>query len=162
MISNPLLGKIKATSSMLESLRFSDSVRQSSHGDSEEFRVVPFENDVEIVINDEGPPPDAPPLNLLTADEILTADWPEPVWAIPKLLPSGLTILAGKPKLGKSWLALQVAQAVAAGGVALGERVQAGPILYLALEDPPRRLRDRMTKQRWPRGLPADFLCLLW
>jgi len=109
-------------------------------------------------VDPEGPPPDAPPLSLLTADAILTTDWPEPVWAIPGLLPAGLTILAGKPKVGKSWLALQIAQAVAAGGVALGERVEAGPILYLALEDPPRRLKDRMRKQGWPLGLPAEFV----
>jgi hypothetical protein len=119
-------------------------------------------NVVEVVArtNPEDPPPDASPLSLLTADAILTTDWPEPVWAIPGLLPAGLTILAGKPKVGKSWLSLQIAQAVAAGGVALGEQVEAGPILYLALEDPPRRLKDRMLKQHWPPGLPAEFMPL--
>ena len=101
-----------------------------------------------------------PTLKLLTADEILTTDWPEPVWAIPGLLPAGLTILAGKPKVGKSWLALQIAQAVAAGGVALGERVERGPVLYLALEDPGARLKERMQKQGWPAGLPAEFMPL--
>jgi len=103
---------------------------------------------------------DAPPLLLLSADEILTTDWPEPVWAIPNLLPAGLTILAGRPKIGKSWLALQIAQAVAAGGCALGEHVDKGPILYLALEDNERRLQTRMQKQGWPMGLEADFLQL--
>jgi hypothetical protein len=105
--------------------------------------------------------PRAQPIELLSATDILTGDWPEPVWAIPQLLPVGLAILAGKPKVGKSWLALQIAQAVAAGGAALGERVQAGPVLYLALEDPPRRLQERMGKQGWPaevRG--ADFVPL--
>ena len=111
-------------------------------------------------IDPEGPPPDHSPLDLLTADDILTTDWPEPTWAIPNLLPAGLNILAGKPKVGKSWLALQIAQAVAAGGVALGERVEAGSVLYLALEDPPRRLKDRMNKQGWPLGLPAEFMPL--
>lgn len=106
----------------------------------------------------EGPPPGGPPLALLTADDILTTEWPEPVWAIPDLLPVGLAILAGKPKAGKSWLALQIAQAVGAGGVALGRRVERGPVLYLALEDPPRRLQERMVKQHWPRGLPVEFM----
>jgi len=98
------------------------------------------------------------PLDLLTADSILKTDWPEPVWAVPGLLPVGLTILAGAPKVGKSWLALQIAQAVAAGGVIFGLRVEAGPVLYLALEDPPRRLQERMKKQNWPLGLDADFM----
>lgn len=101
-----------------------------------------------------------PEMQLLTADAILTTDWPEPVWAVPGLLPVGLTILAGKPKLGKSWLALQITQAVAAGGHALGEQVEPGPALYLALEDSPRRLKDRMRKQGWPVGLPAEFMPL--
>jgi hypothetical protein len=99
-------------------------------------------------------------LTFFSADFILTHQWPEIVWAIPELLPTGLTILAGRPKLGKSYLALQIAQAVAAGGVALGQRVQAGPVLYLALEDPGRRLKERMIQQHWDMGLPADFMIL--
>ena len=105
-------------------------------------------------------PTSGPTLKLLTADEILTTTWPEPVWAIPGLLPAGLTILAGKPKVGKSWLALQIAQAVAAGGVALNVQVEKGPVLYLALEDTGARLKDRLEKQRWPIGLPAEFMPL--
>jgi DNA-binding transcriptional ArsR family regulator/Mrp family chromosome partitioning ATPase len=105
-------------------------------------------------------PVNGPALKLLTADEILTTNWPEPVWAIPGLLPAGLTILPGKPKVGKSWLALQIAQAVAAGGVALSVRVEKGPVLYLALEDTGARLKERMQKQGWPVGLPAEFMPL--
>jgi RecA-family ATPase len=107
-----------------------------------------------------GEDPTQPPLQLLTAHDILTTDWPEPVWAIPNLLPVGLTILAGRPKVGKSWLALQIALAVASGGYALGEPVEKGPVLYLALEDPPRRLEERMTKQGWTGDLPAEFMPL--
>ena len=90
--------------------------------------------------------------SLLSADEILTTDWPEPVWAIPAILPVGLSVLAGPPKVGKSWLALQFAQAVASGGMALGFPVEFGRVLYLALEDPSRRLKERMVKQNWPVG----------
>ena len=97
---------------------------------------------------------------LISADSVLTRDWPEPVWAIPRYLPAGLTILAGKPKVGKSWLSLQIAQAVAAGGRTLGESAEAGPVLYLALEDTARRLKDRMRKQGWPSGLPAEFMTI--
>jgi RecA-family ATPase len=103
---------------------------------------------------------DAPSLDLLTADQILTAAWTEPAWVIPGLLPVGLTILAGRPKVGKSWLALQVALAVASGGRILGQRAEQGPVLYLALEDSPRRLKQRMVRQGWTPGLPADFMPL--
>ena len=94
----------------------------------------------------------------IDSDTILTNDWPEPKWAIPDYLPIGLSILAGPPKVGKSWLALQIALAIAAGGKAFEKPVTKGSIFYLALEDPERRLKDRMNKQLWTLGLQADFL----
>jgi len=102
------------------------------------------------------------PLETISAWEVMMTEWPEPTWAVPGLLPAGLTIFAGKQKAGKSWLALQIAQAVAAGGHVLGEQIERGPVLYLALEDIPRRLQDRMKKQRWPvdKTLEADFMVL--
>lgn len=99
-------------------------------------------------------------LSVLSADTILTTKYPEPVWAIPDLLPVGLGILAGAPKQGKTWLAFQVALAVASGGVVLGKNVQRGAVLYLALEDSPRRIQERMQKQGWARGLPVEFIPL--
>lgn len=79
--------------------------------------------------------------------ELMGLDLPAPRWAIPGLLSEGLSILAGKPKLGKSWMALNLALTVAAGGKALGNiRVQSGDVIYLALEDRLRRIRDRARK----------------
>ena len=98
-------------------------------------------------------------LKVLTARELLAQTWSEPVWVVPGLLPVGLTLLAGRPKLGKSWLALQMTQAVATGGMFLGKRVERGACLYLALEDPPRRLAERMKAQGWTDlDAPADFV----
>lgn len=83
----------------------------------------------------------------VTLTDLLAMDLPEPRWAVPSLLPEGLTILAGKPKLGKSWLALNLALTIAAGGTALGTiRVVPGDVLYLALEDRLRRIQDRARK----------------
>ena len=71
----------------------------------------------------------------------------------------GLTILAGKPKLGKSWLMLHAAIAVASGGFTLGEiHCIEGDVLYCALEDGERRLQARMTKlcgfaRPWPERM---------
>jgi hypothetical protein len=80
----------------------------------------------------------------ITLQELLARQLPPIQWAIPAILTEGLTLLAGKPKLGKSWLALCVAFAVAAGGVALGKHpVTQGEVLYLALEDNERRLQSR-------------------
>ena len=55
------------------------------------------------------------------------------------------------------WLALQIALAVASGGEVLGTPVEAGPVLYLALEDTPRRLKERLAKQGAPAAAPVTF-----
>jgi len=79
-------------------------------------------------------------------DELMQVDFPDPVWTVPNLIPTGLVSLAGKPKVGKSWLALQLAIAVASGGCFLGERCSQAPVLYLAFEDPGRRLQIRINQ----------------
>ena len=66
-------------------------------------------------------------------------------YAVPGLIPEGFTLLIGAPKIGKSWLVLDLLLGAAAGGVALG-RIGAGDarrVLYLALEDSDRRMQDR-------------------
>ncbi len=68
-------------------------------------------------------------------------------WAVPSLVPEGVTVLVGAPKLGKSCLVLGWALAVASGGVALsGIPCQERDVLYLALEDGDRRMQDRCRK----------------
>jgi hypothetical protein len=80
-----------------------------------------------------------------TAIELLAAEFPEPRFAVDGLYPEGLSFMCGAPKLGKSWMALGLSIAVAAGGRALGSiPVEAGEALYLALEDSPRRLQSRL------------------
>ena len=67
------------------------------------------------------------------------------LWAVRDLIPEGLTLLTGKPKMGKSWLVLELAVAVAKGGRFLGSlEVERGRVLYLALEDSFRRMQDRL------------------
>jgi len=92
-----------------------------------------------------------------TAAELLAAEFPEPQWAVPGLVPVGLSILAGRPKVGKSWLALQIAHAVGTGGMVLDRHVTAGKVLYLALEDGPRRLQERLRKQNAPSCANITF-----
>lgn len=113
-----------------------------------------------------GPPPPAgaqdvpaPSVNgFKTADELLAAVFTEPPWAVANLLPAGMNILAGRPKIGKSWFALQVAIAVASGGVVLGEQVERRKVLYIALEDSERRLQNRLKLQNCPANISATFI----
>ena len=82
-----------------------------------------------------------------TAADLMALELPEVRWAVPDIVPEGVTILAGKPKLGKSWFTLGLGVATATGGVALGtKRVERGECLYLGLEDNRRRLQKRLDK----------------
>ncbi len=66
-----------------------------------------------------------------TAADLMALELPPVRWAVPRVLPEGVTLFAGKPKLGKSWLTLGLGVATATGGVALGKvRVEQGPCLY--------------------------------
>lgn len=72
-------------------------------------------------------------------------EFPELRYAIPGIFPEGLTVLAGPPKVGKSWLSLHVGLSVSAGTEAFDclDPGPARPVLYLALEDGWRRLQSR-------------------
>jgi RecA-family ATPase len=70
-------------------------------------------------------------------------------YALPGIVPEGLTVLAGAPKVGKSWLVLEWLLAIASrGGRAMDgiHITNARPVFYLALEDGDRRMKDRSHK----------------
>lgn len=60
------------------------------------------------------------------------------------LLKAGTYIFAGAPKLGKSFLAAQLAWHVSTGKPLWDMPVKQGTVLYLALEDDKRRLQERL------------------
>lgn len=65
-------------------------------------------------------------------------------FVVTEIIPEGFTVLAGPPKMGKSYLVYQIGIAAAAGGKALGcLTVDERDVLYLALEDGDRRLQSR-------------------
>jgi hypothetical protein len=81
-------------------------------------------------------------------------------YLLPGLVPEGLCLLVSRPKLGKSWLVLDLAIATAESRFVLGElKPASGEVLYLAMEDGKRRLQRRLTKLlptftgKWPPGL---------
>jgi len=92
-----------------------------------------------------------------TVEELYDTDFAEPKWVVHELLPVGLASLAGRPKVGKSWLALQLAAAVATGQRFLDWEVEQGMVLFIALEDPPRRLKERLAHLGVPRSAEVQF-----
>lgn len=87
--------------------------------------------------------------------ELSTATFPELQWAVPGLLPEGLSLVAGSPKAGKSTLMLGLGLSVAGGLPALGTiPVRAGGVLYLSLEDSERQLQRRLNEVHGDRPVP--------
>jgi RecA-family ATPase len=84
---------------------------------------------------------------IITAKDLQTKTFAPVRIILSRLIPEGVTILAGKPKIGKSWLQLDIGLAVAGNRFVLGqEKPVQGDSLYLALEDNQRRLKSRLDK----------------
>ncbi|PLX39776.1 MAG: hypothetical protein C0608_11405 [Deltaproteobacteria bacterium] len=82
-----------------------------------------------------------------SAKELVEMDFPPVNWAVKPLIAEGVTILAGPPKIGKRWLALDLGLAIALGENALGGYpAEKKTALYLALEDSKRRLKERVQR----------------
>jgi hypothetical protein len=88
----------------------------------------------------------------LSASDLFTKTFDPIRFTVADFLPEGLTVLAGKSKGGKSFLALQIGWAVAAGRAMSGRAVEQGDVLYLALEDPARRMASRLHQLRQSVG----------
>lgn len=162
-----------------EALReaFDDAVRTNSgqYQDAEDFEpsdvppydeVPPYDAHDEAAYDEEanekkrprGRKKSGPDLRPFSAPDLLAKNFPEPKFIVPGYIGEGLTILAGRPKIGKSWLALNIAVAVATGGIVLGSlQVEAGSVLYLALEDTQRRLQSRLKQVLGDDELPDDL-----
>lgn len=83
---------------------------------------------------------------VFNATWLMEQSFPAVEYAVPGVIPEGFTLLAGAPKAGKSWLALDLAYQVATGGMGLGKLPigEPRPVLYAALEDGHRRLQSRL------------------
>lgn len=68
----------------------------------------------------------------------------EQTWIIKDVLPTGNILLAARPKMRKTFLALQLCMAVCEGGKFLGYQCEKGEALLLGLEDNERRIKDRV------------------
>lgn len=94
-----------------------------------------------------------------THRDLLGMQFPAQRWVVEELVPDeGLTVLGAKKKVGKSFMALQLCQSVAGGTAFLDKAAQQGDVVYLALEDGPRRLQSRLRLQRSAPDLPIDYI----
>lgn len=84
----------------------------------------------------------------ISAAALMSKPFEPATFVVSGLISEGVTLLGGKPKIGKSWLVLDLALAVASGQSLFGSTaVEQGDVLYIALEDNQRRLKSRLVKK---------------
>lgn len=83
-------------------------------------------------------------LETVTGQQLMEMELNEPRFIIENILPAGLHILAGSPKIGKSWLVLWLCQMIATGEEVWGFKTSKGKVLYLCLEDKLPRIKSRL------------------
>lgn len=82
--------------------------------------------------------------NSKSCEEIMTTVYKPIEFVVNCLIGQGLYILAGAPKIGKSWLSLDICLSIAKGKKILGHETQCGTALYLCLEDSFERIQKRL------------------
>ena len=88
----------------------------------------------------------------------LTADPPPVQWLIQDMICRGdVHMLIGEPSIGKSWLTMGMAIAVAGGLPFLGRDVSQGRVLYVDEENPPDLIYDRLTKLGLTREIAKNI-----
>lgn len=82
--------------------------------------------------------------NSKSCEEIMTTVYKPIEFVVDGLIAQGLYILAGAPKVGKSWLSLDICLRIAKGKKVLGHETNCGTTLYLCLEDSFERIQKRL------------------
>ena len=82
--------------------------------------------------------------NSIDGDTLLDMDLPATKFVIKDLLPQGLAIIGGSPKVGKSWLMLDWCVRIANGEKIWNFSTMQGTTLYVSLEDTASRLQERL------------------
>jgi len=83
-------------------------------------------------------------LKTVNCEELMTEPLKPIEFVVENLITQGLFILAGAPKIGKSWLALDICLSVAKGEPVLNAKTAQGAALYLYLEDSRIRIQNRL------------------
>lgn len=79
-----------------------------------------------------------------TGEDILAMDLPNQEYLVEQILPNGLFLIAGSPKIGKSWFVLQLGIAISNGSEFLGFNTSQSHVLYFCLEDTYQRIQNRL------------------
>lgn len=93
-----------------------------------------------------------------TAKSLQDKDLPPITFYVDSLIPQGLTLICSLPKIGKSWMALDLCLSISRGIPFLGFKTLKTGCLYLALEDSEHRLKSRLNKVLDGETAPDNFI----
>ena len=99
-------------------------------------------------------------LQTIDADTLQSTAYEPVSFVVDDLLPQGLHLLAGAPKIGKSWLALWLCLCAAQGKPLWTFATRPCEVLYLCLEDSFQRIQSRLfdLTEDAPASQPASHL----
>ena len=83
-------------------------------------------------------------LTVIDGETLMDMKLPPTKFCVETLLPQGICMLGGAPKIGKSWLVLDLCIRIAKGEPIWSLPTKKGTTLYLCLEDPLRRVQERL------------------
>lgn len=83
-------------------------------------------------------------LTVVDGETLMDMKLPPTKFCVETLLPQGISILGGAPKIGKSWMVLDLCVRIAKGEAIWNLSTQKGTTLYLCLEDPLNRIQQRL------------------
>lgn len=98
------------------------------------------------------------PFDYIDAQTLLGTEFPPTFQPVERFIVEGLTFIVGASKIGKSWFTLLMCIQIAKGEDFLGMKTTQCPVMYLALEDGEKRLKDRIRKLLDGTPPPSNLL----
>ncbi len=83
-------------------------------------------------------------LQFISSVEIMNTPMKKQHFIVDEMIYPGLHILSGDPKIGKSWMMMDMCLSIAKGEKFLGRKTEKGHVVYMALEDTFVSLQSRM------------------
>ena len=94
----------------------------------------------------------------IDAGDLMNLDIPSPAYICPPFIAEGLTVIAAAPKVGKTTLMRQVAEAVNCGTSVFGQQCQQADVLFLSLEESRPLFKSKLKLME----IPEDNLRGIW
>lgn len=128
----------------VKQLETADVISQQETVEQVEFSPVPTSPTIPSSAPPNIPDYSSPPLGLIDGISLMEMEFPEPTIIVENLLYSGLSTIAGMPKVGKTWFCLSLSLAAATGTEIIGFETNKCDVLYLSFESKATQIQHRL------------------